>query len=63
MALLMRQPSRNRTNAAAKADAPVHSGVDEIEIPAFLRKPAGCCRLAGAGVLGWPPDGKARARP
>lgn len=42
---------------------PAGSGVDEIEIPAFLRKPAGCCRLAGAGVLGWPPDGKARARP
>jgi cell division protein FtsZ len=30
----------NRTHAAAKVDALVNNGMDEIEIPAFLRKQA-----------------------
>ncbi len=30
----------NRTHAASKVDALVHNGMDEIEIPAFLRKQA-----------------------
>ncbi len=30
----------NRTHAAAKVDALVSNGMDEIEIPAFLRKQA-----------------------
>ena len=32
--------STNRTHAAAKVDALVNNGMDEIEIPAFLRKQA-----------------------